>query len=103
MCYVLELKIFEAATVQKYINQAVQMGHIEVAFLEAVFYCQKFKLRWIPSDLCILEAGGSPLNDAGLPFAVLLEQYESQAIDGGVSHCVESVYLFERLQVLEFC
>ena len=79
------------------------MSCIEVAFLEAVLYCQKFELGWMPSDLRVLKAGGSHLNDASLPFAVLLEQYESQAIDRGVCHRVESVSLLEWLQVLKFC
>ena len=57
----------------------------------------------MPSDLCILEAGGPHLKDAILPFAVLLKQYESQAVNGGVCLCVEGVPLLEGLQVLEFC
>ena len=57
------------------------MGSIEVTLLEAVLYCQKLKLRWVPSTLCVLEAWRTYLDDAGLPFAVLLEQYETQAVD----------------------
>ena len=79
------------------------MSRIEMAFLEAVLYCQQFKFRGVPPDLRILEACGSHLNDACLSFAFLLEQYESKAIDGGICHRVESVPLLEGLQVLEFC
>ena len=79
------------------------MSCIEVAFLEAVLNCQKFKLGWVPSNPCVLEASESHLDDAGLPFAVFLEQYESQAIDGDVCHHMESVSLLEGLQVLKFC
>ena len=77
------------------------MSRKEVAFLEAILYCQKFELGWMPSDLRVLEAGGSHLNDAGLPFVVLLEQYEPQAVYGGVSHRVQGIALFIRLQMLE--
>ena len=79
------------------------MSRIEVTLLEAILYCQQLELGWVPSNLGVLEACGAYLDDAGFPFAVLLEQHEAQAVDQSIGHCVEGVSLLERLQVFEFC
>ena len=79
------------------------MGCIEVTLLEAILYCQQLELRWVPSNLGVLEACGTYLDDAGFPFAVLLEQHKAQAIDQSVGHCVESITLLIQLQVFKLC
>ena len=79
------------------------MGHIEVTLLEAILCCQQFELGRVPSDLGVLEACGTYLYDAGFPFAVFLEQNEAQAIDRSISHRVESIALFVRLEILKLC
>ena len=79
------------------------MGHIEVALLEAILYCQQLEFGRVPPDLSVLEACGAYLYDARFPSAVFLEQDKAQAIDQSISHRVESITLFVWLQILEFC
>ena len=55
----------------------------------------------MPSYLCVLEAGGSNLDQAGFPFAVLLEEDKPKSVDACVRHGMECVPLFEWLQVLQ--
>ena len=57
----------------------------------------------MPSNLGILEACRTYLDDAGLSFAVLLDQHKAQAVDRSIGHRVEGITLLIRLQVLEFC
>ena len=42
------------------------------------------------------------MDNADLPVAVLLEEYEPETADGGIRHHMECVPLLERLQVLKF-
>ena len=79
------------------------MSRIEMAFLEAILYCQQLVFGRVPPDLSVLEACGAYLYDASFPIAVFLEQDEAQAIDRSISHRVESIALFVGLQILKFC
>ena len=79
------------------------MSCIEVTLLEAILYCQQFEFGRVPSDLSVLEACGAHLYDDGFPITVFLEQDEAQTIHRSVSHRVQGIALFIRLQILEFC
>ena len=79
------------------------MSRLEMALFKAVLYCQKLEFRGVPPDLCVLEACRPYLYDSGLPVTVFVEQDEAQAIDQSVSHCVQGIALFIRLQILELC
>ena len=79
------------------------MSCIEVTLLEAILYCQQFEFRRVPSDLSVFEACGAHLYDDGFPITVFLEQDEAQTIHRSVSHRVQGIALFIRLQILEFC
>ena len=79
------------------------MSCIEVTLLEAILYCQQFEFGRVPPDLSVLEACGAHLYDDGFPITVFLEQDEAQTIHRSVSHRVQGIALFIRLQILEFC
>ena len=40
LCYILELEVFEATAIQKYLDCIVRVCSVEVAFSEAVLNCQ---------------------------------------------------------------
>ena len=73
VCYVLELEVFQSATIRKYFHRVVTMGRVEMALFKAILDCQEFELRRVPSYLGILKACGPDLYYAGLPIFIFLE------------------------------
>ena len=77
------------------------MSRIEMAFFEAILYCQQLEFRGVPSDLCVLETRRSNLYNTGFPVTVFLEQDEAQPVDRGIGHRMQGIALFIGLQMLE--
>ena len=65
------------------------MCHVEMALFQAVLHREQLEFSRVPPHLCILQAGGTDLDDTCLALGVLLEEDEAEAVDAGVRHLVE--------------
>ena len=65
------------------------MCHIKMALLQTVLHREKLEFSRVPPNLCVLQAGGSDLNDTCFSLRVLLKQDKAEAIYAGISHGVE--------------
>ena len=65
------------------------MCRVEMALFQAVLHREQLKFSWVPPHLCILQAGGTNLDNTCLALRVLLKEDEAEAIYAGVRHGVE--------------